>query len=103
MVRNLLGKVLLNIESILVLLLFFGFSTPARAQMVYVVDQFDPSGTGGNSYSGGHIGNVWGNWFGNAFQSLVWDSASDASNNPASGSMKINVKFNQPNTNQFEV
>ncbi|MGD0086930.1 MAG: hypothetical protein ABSC24_07345 [Verrucomicrobiota bacterium] len=103
MVRNLLGKVLLNIESILVLLLFFGFSTPARAQMVYVVDQFDPSGTGGNSYSGGHIGNVWGNWFGNAFQSLVWDSASDASNNPASGSMKVAVKFNQPNTNQFEV
>jgi glucuronoarabinoxylan endo-1,4-beta-xylanase len=103
MIRNRLGKALFVIGSILVFVNFIGFSAPARAQMIYVVDQFDPSGTGGNSYSGGHIGNVWGNWFGSAFQSLVWDSASDASNNPASGSMKITVKFNQPNTNQFEV
>ena len=94
MIRNRLGKALFVIGSILVFVNFSGFNTPARGQMVYVVDQFDPSGTGGNSYSGGHIGNVWGNWFGNAFQSLVWDSASDASNNPPSGSMKINVNFN---------
>ena len=81
------------------------FSVPARAQLVYVVDQFDPSGVGGNSYVGGQIGNVWGNWFGNAFQSLVWDATSDASNNPASGSMKINLNFNNSGSipNQFEV
>jgi glucuronoarabinoxylan endo-1,4-beta-xylanase len=103
MIRNCLGKALFVIGSILVFVNFIGFSAPARAQMIYAVDQFDPSGTGGNSYSGGHIGNVWGNWFGSAFQSLVWDSTSDASNNPASGSMKFTVKFNQPNTNQFEV
>ena len=85
--------------SLLVLLAVMGFGTPILAQTVYVVDQFDPSGTGGNSYSGGHIGNVWGNWFGGAFQSLAWDSASDASNNPNSGSMKITANFGD----QFEV
>jgi len=69
-----------------------------------IVDQFNPAGTGGNSYSGGQIGNVWGNWFGSAVQSLVWDSANDASNNPSSGSMKITAYFNGSNgTNQFEV
>ena len=68
----------------------------------YIVDQFDPAGTGGNSYAGGKIGNVWGNWFGTAFQSLVWDSANDASNNPNSGSMKITANFSSAN-NQFEV
>jgi len=50
----------------------------------------------------GHIGNVWGNWFGGAFQSLVWDSASDANTNPASGSMKITANF-PVSTDQFEV
>ena len=80
--------------SILVFLVVLVFSAPARAQTVYVVDQFDPSGVGGNNYAGGQIGNVWGNWFGDAFQSLVWDSTSDASNNPASGSMKITANFN---------
>lgn len=84
---------------ILVLLAVMGFGEPVRAQTVYVVDQFDPSGTGGYSYSGGQIGNVWGNWFGGAFQSLAWDSTSDASNNPASGSMKITANFGD----QFEV
>ncbi len=77
----------------------------ASAQTIYVVDQFDPTGTGGNSYSSGQITNVWGNWFGSAFQSLDWDSTSDASNNPASGSMKINLNFNGSGSvpNQFEV
>jgi glucuronoarabinoxylan endo-1,4-beta-xylanase len=77
----------------------------ATAQTVYVVDQFDPTGTGGYSYSSGQITSVWGNWFGNAFQSLVWDSTSDASNNPNSGSMKINLNFNGSGSvpNQFEV
>jgi glucuronoarabinoxylan endo-1,4-beta-xylanase len=70
-----------------------------------VVDQFDPSGRGGNNYSAGQITNVWGNWFGDAFQSLVWDAASDASNNPASGSMEITANFNGLGSipNQFEV
>jgi glucuronoarabinoxylan endo-1,4-beta-xylanase len=79
-------------------------SAPALAQIVYLVDEFDPSGTGGYSYSSGQITNVWGNWFGSAFQSLSWDSTSDASNNPASGSMKINLNFNNSaGANQFEV
>ena len=79
------------------------FTSPSRAQQaVYLVDEFDPTGIGGNSYSGGHIGSVWMNWFGSGFQSLAWDSASDASNNPSSGSMKITANFNS-SSNQFEV
>lgn len=89
----------------LIFLVDLVLSAPARAQTVYVVDQFDPSGTGGNNYSAGQITNVWGNWFGDAFQSLVWDSTSDASNNPASGSMEITANFNGLGAipNQFEV
>jgi len=84
-------------------LMLAAFSVSSLAQTTtYIVDQFDPSGTGGNSYAGGHIGNVWGNWFGGAFQSLVWDSASDANTNPASGSMKITANF-PVSTDQFEV
>jgi glucuronoarabinoxylan endo-1,4-beta-xylanase len=74
----------------------------AGAQTVFVVDQFNPSGIANNNYADDEITNVWGNWFGGAFQSLVWDSASDAGNNPASGSMKITANFNGAN-NQIEV
>ena len=85
------------------LLAVFGLSSQAQTT-IYIVDQFNPAGTGGNSYSGGQIGNVWGNWFGGAFQSLVWDSTSDANTNSSSGSMKITASFNGSNgTNQFEV
>jgi glucuronoarabinoxylan endo-1,4-beta-xylanase len=90
--------------SILVLLVFTVFSLPILAQTVYVVDQFNPSGIGTNSYANGYIGNVWGNWFGDAFQSLAWDSTSDASNNASSGSMKITASFNATDDNsQYEV
>jgi glucuronoarabinoxylan endo-1,4-beta-xylanase len=87
-------------------LVLAAFSVSSQAQTTTcIIDQFDPSGTGGNSYAGGQIGNVWGNWFGDAFQSLVWDSANDASNNPNSGSMKITANFNGQGSipNQFEV
>ena len=80
------------------------FAAVSRAQQtVYVVDDFNPTGIGTNSYSGGKIGNVWMNWFGSAFQSLSWDSTSDASNNPSSGSLKILANFNATNSTQFEV
>ncbi len=98
---NLLAKMLSKPQTV-----FFTFflmcNLAARAQVVYLVDEFDPSGSGGISYSGGQITNVWGNWFGSAFQSLSWDSTSDASNNPASGSLKINLNFNST-SNQFAV
>lgn len=43
---------------------------PAMAQTnLVIIDQFNPSGIGANSYANGQIGNVWKNWFGNAFQS----------------------------------
>ena len=77
----------------------------AQSQTVFVVDQFNPTGAVGNNYASGQITNVWTNWFGNAFQSLAWDPASDASNNPASGSLKITADFNgaKATSNQFEV
>ena len=94
------------LKNTLVVLMVAAFSSASPAQMMTnLIDQFDPSGIGGNSYSGGQIGNVWGNWFGDAFQSLVWDSASDANTNPASGSMKISLNFNGQGSipNQFVV
>jgi glucuronoarabinoxylan endo-1,4-beta-xylanase len=44
----------------------------------YIIDQFNPAGVGGNSYSGGQIGNVWGNWFGASWVANIWDSTNDA-------------------------
>src|SRR5215472_8495520 len=85
--------------------LFLLVSLAARAQpSTYVVDDFDPAGPGGYSYSGAvsQITSVWGNWFGSAFQSLSWDASNDASNNPSSGSLKISALFNSV-SNQFEV
>ena len=35
----------------------------------------------------------WGNWFGGVFQGVVWDSTTDASNNPNSGSMELTLNF----------
>jgi hypothetical protein len=40
----------------------------------YVIDRFNPAGTGANIYSSDQITNVWGNSFGDAFQSLLCDS-----------------------------
>jgi glucuronoarabinoxylan endo-1,4-beta-xylanase len=44
----------------------------------YIVDQFNPSGTGGYSYASGEIESVWGNWFGSAWVANIWDSTNDA-------------------------
>ena len=80
----------------------------------YVVDDFSPNGVGpqnptnddyyssSNNYAGGQITNVWGNWFGGAFQSLAWDPATDVSNNPDSGSLEISLNFSSANS-QFVV
>src|SRR5437868_8713632 len=38
-------------------------------------------------------GPPWQNWFGWAYSGLSWDATSDASNNPASGSLKIIAQF----------
>jgi glucuronoarabinoxylan endo-1,4-beta-xylanase len=70
-----------------------------------IIDQFHPTNNpyaGANIYAASQITNIWGNWFGGAFSNLVWDSASDANNNPASGSMKITANFNGGNS-QFAV
>jgi hypothetical protein len=39
-----------------------------------VIDRFNLAGTGVNIYSSGQITNVWGNWFVDAFQPLLWNS-----------------------------
>jgi len=87
---------------IFVLLAGGGLVPSTWAQMVWIVDQFNPLGTAGYSYSAGQITNVWANWFGAAFQSLSWDSTNDANGNSPSGSMKISANFTSAN-NQFEV
>jgi glucuronoarabinoxylan endo-1,4-beta-xylanase len=83
------------------LLIVAFFHSAALSQSVYVVDQFNPSGANGFSYSGGQIGQVWTNWFGTAFENLVW-TTNDANSNANSGSMEINANFNG-SSNQFEV
>ncbi len=78
-------------------------SPELRAQAVTnFIDQFNPGGTGGYSYAAGQITNVWNNWFGGAFQSLVWDPGNDANNNPESGSMKVTADYQSTN-NQIEI
>jgi hypothetical protein len=79
----------------------------------FVVDDFSPNGvsptnppnydyySSAQDYADGDITNVWWNWFGSAFQSLSWDPSSDASNNPNSGSLEINLNWS--NGTQFVV
>jgi glucuronoarabinoxylan endo-1,4-beta-xylanase len=78
-------------------------STGFSQAITNVIDGFDPAGIKGNPYNSGEITNVWMNWFGGAFQSLSWDSNNDAASNPNSGSMKINLIFDNANSNQFAV
>ncbi len=72
------------------------------AQPVYTVDQFNPSGANGFSYSGGQIKMLWTNWFGTSYQNLIWDPTSDANTNASSGSMLVTNNFTTSG-NQFVV
>jgi glucuronoarabinoxylan endo-1,4-beta-xylanase len=93
---------ILRIIAAISLLLGFSLSI-GESQITNTIDQFNPSGANGFSYSGGQIGKVWMNWFGTAFQSIVWDSTMDANSNVNSGSMKITANFNSSANVQFEV
>jgi len=86
--RSLPGK------NLLVGLAAVAFGLNGQSQSIEIVDLFNPAGIGVNNYAAGEITNVWKNWFGDAFQSLVWDSTSDANTNSGSGSMKITANFN---------
>jgi glucuronoarabinoxylan endo-1,4-beta-xylanase len=86
----------------LALLCWINLVQPARAQIVQVIDDFNPSGVGPYNYQDGQITNVWQNWFGTAFQSLAW-STNNVGNNANAGSMQINLNFNTNNNTQFEV
>jgi glucuronoarabinoxylan endo-1,4-beta-xylanase len=91
------------IRIITAIALLFGISISiGQSQITNIVDQFNPSGVNGFSYSGGQINSVWANWFGSAFQSAVWDSTMDANSNVNSGSMKITASFSG-GASQFEV
>lgn len=83
-------------------LLFSFTASVGISQTTNVVDQFNPSGAAGYSYSAGQIENLWTNWFGTAFESIVWDPTSDANSNAASGSMEITADFTSSG-NQYEV
>jgi hypothetical protein len=62
-------------------------SVPAQAQTTVLLHAFDNSDevTVNN-------GQPWQNWFGTAYYQVLWD-ASDASNNPTSGALKIEAVF----------
>lgn len=83
-------------------LVLFLSASAGMSQTTNIVDQFNPSGADGYSYSAGQIESLWTNWFGGAFESVVWDPASDANSNAASGSMEITADFTSSD-NQFEV
>ncbi len=93
---------MLRIVPIVSLLFGIGVSI-GESQITNTIDQFNPSGANGFSYTGGQIGKVWTNWFGTAFQSVAWDSSMDANSNVNSGSLKITASFNSSPNNQFEV
>jgi hypothetical protein len=66
-----------------------------KAQVTnFVAYNFDTDQVTGTPY-----GTVWNNWFGGAFTSVAFDSSNDASNNPASGSMKLSLTW--PGGNQY--
>jgi glucuronoarabinoxylan endo-1,4-beta-xylanase len=82
---------------------FVAFSTGAQT-VTNVIDRFDPSGIGTNNYASGQITNIWGNWFGDAFQSVSWDAATDANTNAGSGALKIVANFpGATGSHQFEI
>lgn len=99
----------------LALLALTALCVSSQAQTTnFVVDDFSPAGVsplnpinydyypyGTNIYSAGQITNVWMNWYGSALQSVVWDSANDSSNNPASGSMKVSATFSLNDYGQY--
>jgi hypothetical protein len=83
----------------------------SRAQtQTFVVDDFAPAGVSpsnptnhnhypsAQNYSSGQIDAVYWNWFGGAFVTNQWDSTSDASNNPSSGSLKISLNWSSANS-----
>ncbi len=91
-----------KLKAVVFTLLVFSLVSIGRSQTTNIVDQFNPSGADGFNYSGGQIEGLWTNWFGTAFQSLVWDPLNDANSNAASGSMEITADFTSSG-NQFEV
>lgn len=62
----------------------------APAQNKVVFNSFADADEVADTANGG--ANAWQNWFGTAFYNATWD-ASDASNNPSSGSLKIEAYF----------
>jgi hypothetical protein len=62
----------------------------APAQVPVLINAFDTADEVADTAHGG--ANAWGNWYGTAFYQVLWD-ASDASNNPSSGSLKIEAYY----------
>jgi hypothetical protein len=76
------------------LLAFAALCISSRAQTTnYVVNEFNSAAEVTNSTGLYNSQNGWGNWFGGAFASLAYDSTSDSSNNPGSGSMECVANF----------
>jgi hypothetical protein len=71
----------------LALALGLGATGPVAAQTLYTVNKFDTADEVTNNN-----GQPWQNWFGTAFYQVLW-SPSDASNNPTSGSLRIEAFY----------
>jgi hypothetical protein len=69
----------LSLKRIFLCALVLAFVARSKAQTVTnVIDRFDPSAIGANTYSTGKITNIWKTCFGSAFQSVSWEAAMDA-------------------------
>jgi hypothetical protein len=62
----------------------------SQAQVPVLVNAFNTADEVSDTANGG--ANAWGNWFGLAYYQVLWD-ASDASNNPSSGSIRIEAFY----------
>src|SRR5690242_18449897 len=58
---------------------------PAVAQAQFV----GPTNFVAYNFNVDQVTGRWGNWFGNDFVGVLWDSTVDASNNPSSGSLQL--------------
>jgi hypothetical protein len=71
-------------------------SVPLKAQVTnFTLYNFDTDQVSSTPY-----GTVWGNWYGSDFVSVSWDPSNDASNNPSSGSMMLQLNL-PPLGNQY--
>ncbi|MFZ0829438.1 MAG: hypothetical protein WAO02_18665 [Verrucomicrobiia bacterium] len=81
-----------KISAALLALAVFNVSSQAQTTNFFV-NAFNTAAEVTNNAGFNGANNGWGNWFGSAFISGVWDSTVDSSNNPSSGSFKVTTQL----------